>query len=119
MALELTLVLLGNAFYVLGMWSTWHHHQQLRARVQTLEGLTTQIPWPCAYCSGENHTAAVLWDTVKYSLICRDCRSLQDYPNYIRQFDPRPPLVIWRFDRSAPPVVVDPFPVSSRPPFGG
>lgn len=49
------------------------------------------IDWPCAYCGAGNTTLDVLWDTVRFTLICRACSNQQSYPDHIRDYDPRPP----------------------------
>jgi hypothetical protein len=60
---------------------------RLRALWQALE----IIPWTCARCHARQGTPRLLWDTVKYALICRQCRYLQNYPEYVRPIDPYPP----------------------------
>ena len=59
---------------------------RLRALWQALE----LISWPCERCGQTQGTPRLFWDTVKYTLICRDCRYMQNYPVHIRRHDPYP-----------------------------
>ena len=60
-------------------------------RLRALWQLLTLIPWPCQSCGFLNATPLLRWDTVKYQLICRECRYMQHYPGYILGLDPHPP----------------------------
>lgn len=60
----------------------------IRDRLRALWRATELIPWACEHCGGVNETPLILWHTVRVALICRWCRYLQDYPNYIKAIDP-------------------------------
>jgi hypothetical protein len=47
--------------------------------------------WTCYHCRHANETPVLLWQSLKYYLICRYCRYMQSYPDHIRQQDPEPP----------------------------
>jgi len=49
------------------------------------------VPWACSYCDTPNETPLILWHTVRYSLICRECCCMQNYDRDISPIDPAPP----------------------------
>lgn len=58
--------------------------------LRTLRRLLTVIAWPCEYCGLQNETSFLIWDSVKYSLICvgPSCHKMQAYRGYIETLDP-------------------------------
>jgi hypothetical protein len=60
-------------------------------RLRALWQLLTLVPWNCEECQAHNETSLVVWDTMKYRLLCRVCCRMQNYPGYIRGLDPHPP----------------------------
>lgn len=52
--------------------------------------LLTLIPWTCHYCQHRQYCSALLWQTVKYTLICERCSYQLSYPTHIRPQDPTP-----------------------------
>ncbi len=58
--------------------------------LRALRRLLTLVPWPCNYCRHGNETPLLLWNTVKYRLLCEKCGYVQNYPDYIRLLDPEP-----------------------------
>jgi len=63
---------------------TWIRHAR---------NLMTYVPWDCEYCHKPNETPKVLWHDIKYRLICRWCRYMQNYPDHIIHVDPEPPTI--------------------------
>jgi hypothetical protein len=55
-----------------------------------VQRLLTMIPWICRHCSRTNQTSALLWPTVKFTLICQFCGWVQNYRDDIRPIDPEP-----------------------------
>ena len=48
------------------------------------------VEWPCEYCHTVNETSMLVWPSVRYQLICRECTNMQNYPAYIKALDPLP-----------------------------
>lgn len=46
------------------------------------------VPWRCGGCQTPHYTPMLLWDQLKYRLICRRCGNMQDYPRHIVNVDP-------------------------------
>ena len=63
----------------------------IRQRLRALWAALEVIPWTCESCCRGNETPRLFWDTVKPTLICRHCRYMQNYPNWIKPIDPYPP----------------------------
>ena len=59
--------------------------------LRRLWSLLTAVSWRCEACHTINETSDLLWDTMKYALICTACGYQQHYPQWIRPIDPRPP----------------------------
>jgi hypothetical protein len=60
-------------------------------RLRAIWRLTAVIRWPCAYCKHPNVTSGLVWQDVKYRLICEECSYMQSYPDHVKDYDPVPP----------------------------
>lgn len=57
-------------------------------RLRVLWAALELVPWVCEYCLLPQETSALLWPELRYRLICRRCRKMQNYPGYIQPIDP-------------------------------
>lgn len=47
-----------------------------------------QVTWTCQHCHEPQDCSMLLWPDIRYKLICRYCGWMQNYPDYVRAFDP-------------------------------
>ena len=60
-------------------------------RVQRVWRLVEAVEWPCAYCYARSETPILVWNQLRYQLLCARCSYMQNYPDHVAAFDPDPP----------------------------
>ncbi len=60
-------------------------------KLRVLWDALNMVEWPCDHCHVKNYTSMLVWHSVKFRLICRECSFSQHYPAHISKFDPAPP----------------------------
>jgi hypothetical protein len=62
--------------------------RKLLRKLRALWSALDVVEWPCYYCQHVNQTPVLLWQTVKYRLICEHCNYALSYPTHIEPHDP-------------------------------
>lgn len=57
-------------------------------RLRALWELLDEVPWTCERCHRPQATPMLLWPALRTSLVCRYCRYMQNYPDWIMSIDP-------------------------------